>query len=161
MTMRWQRVPTRDLPIREPARETRWALGYALFYSAAAAGVGLLIRAAPAPLWGARMLTLDLWYIVLFKICLLLVVPAVAFYRLGYRAADLLMGWDRLRWRGARLALAYAAGFCLNLGHLSAIHAAAAAVPAAEAAARIGLGVAFPPFMAGLPAVGGLLGGSF
>ncbi|MGH9258907.1 MAG: CPBP family intramembrane glutamic endopeptidase, partial [Acidimicrobiales bacterium] len=48
-------------------------------------------------------------------------------------------------------ALAYAAGFCLNLGHLSAIRAAAEALPAAGAAARIGLGVALPLFMAGLP----------
>ena len=146
-----QRVPVARMRIDAPARETRLAVGYALFYIVAAVATGFLIRHVPLPIWGATEFLQDFWYSVVFKLGLLLVVPVLVFRRLGYRAADLLLDWRPSVRRLVSLAIAYAGGNALNLGRLASVKAAAAALPAWEAGARIGLGLWLALFQAGIP----------
>ncbi len=79
--------------IRNPAQEAAWSIGYALFYVLAAVATGLLIRSRPLPLLGAADFSQDFWYVIPFKIGLLLVVPVVAFLMHGDRLSALLPGW--------------------------------------------------------------------
>jgi membrane protease YdiL (CAAX protease family) len=146
-----QRIPIEAIPIRHGRREVLWGLGYTLFYLGAAVAVSLIVRAHPAPIWGASRFNQDYWYSFLLKIGLLLVVPLVALWRAGYTPEDFLLGWQNNRWRILRLPLAYAAGVVVNVAHLPDIRAAIASGAPAHAVARIGLGVLLPLFTAGLP----------
>jgi uncharacterized protein len=146
-----QRIPIASIRVHAPARETAWTLGYSLFYIAAAVATGLLILRYPIPIWGASEFLQDFWYSGVFKIGLLLAVPWLAFRRLGYRASDLTFDWRPTFRRLVSLALAFVGGNLLNLGRIASVRAAAEALPPAEAAARIGLGLALALFQAGLP----------
>jgi membrane protease YdiL (CAAX protease family) len=147
----WQRVPIEAFPIRHGRRELAWGLGYALFYIVAAAVVGLIVRAHPAPIWGAARFNQDYTYALVFKIGLLLVVPLIALRWAGYRAEDFLAGWADDRRRIYRLPLAYALAVLVNMGYLSAIGDALAAGSPSHPVARICLGALLPLFTAGLP----------
>lgn len=149
----WQRVPVERIRIDAPRRETRLALGFAVFYVLAAVGTGAVMLHFRAPIWGAASLTQDWWYTGLFKIGLLLVVPLAAFYRMGYRLADLLPAW-RLNLRsGLIIVLSFLIGFSVNAGqgHLEEILAAQQRFGGGEYAARVALGFLLPLFSAGFP----------
>lgn len=118
----WQRVPIQKIRILRPRGEAALALGYAVFYVGAAFATGLAIRRWPAPLFGAAHFTNDAWYALLFKLVLLLAVPAWALRRLGYGLRDLLPGW---RFRPG-LPIAFLAGLSLNLMNVSTLQAALA-----------------------------------
>jgi membrane protease YdiL (CAAX protease family) len=146
-----QRVPISRIRIDAPARETRLVLGYSLFYIGAAIVIGLLIRHFPMPLWGASEFLQDFWYSCVFKIGLLLIVPMIAFRRLGYRANDLLFGWRLTPRTALSLVIAFVGGNALNVGRLASLRAAADALPTWEAALRIALGLSLAFLQAGLP----------
>jgi membrane protease YdiL (CAAX protease family) len=146
-----QRVPIAAIPIRHGSREVLWGLGFALFYLVAAVSVGLLIRAHPAPIWGASRFNQDYWYVFILKIGLLLVVPLVLLRWAGYGPEDFLLGWQEDRRRFFRLPLAYAAGVVVNVGHLPDIRAALVSGAPSHALARVVLGIVLPLFTAGLP----------
>jgi len=137
--------------MNNPRREAAWLGAYALFYIGLAALTGLLIRHWPLPLLGAWKFNHDLWYLFFFKIGMLLVLPCIWFHRRGYRPGDLLPGWRLGLRSGLVVALAFAAGFCLNLGHLPRIETALQGMDATRRAAALILGVILPLFSAGLP----------
>lgn len=146
-----QRVPAGAMAMRDPEGEARLAVRFAVFYCFAAIATGLLIRGFPLPYPSAYKFNQDLWYLVVFKIGLLGVVPLAAFLRRGYRIADLCPGW-RLRPKTVlTLLLAFGFGFFINAGHLKWIAATETAFPPGERLARIALGAATALPMAGWP----------
>lgn len=147
----WQRVPAARMRIDHPQRESMLALGFAAFYVLASVGTALLIQEFRAPIWGAESFTQDWWYSGLFKIGLLLIVPLVAYHAAGYRLRDLLPEWTLTVRSALSISLSFLLGFCLNLGHLQDIFAAAVKFPPGEYAARIAVGFILPFFVAGFP----------
>lgn len=147
----WQRVPASLVRIERPSFEARLSAAYAVFYVGAAFLTGWLIVSHPHRIFGATDFLQDAWYALFFKIGLLLVVPLAAYLRLGYRVAELAPGWRLSAGTGATLALSFAAGFCLNLGHIPKIASAVSSMPAPEAWGRIAVGLLLPLLVAGLP----------
>ncbi len=146
-----QRVPTAALRFRDLAGETRWVLGFALFYVFASLATGLAIVRFPMPIWGATDFLQDVWYAVVFKLGLLLVVPVWVFARRGYRARDLAFGWHASARSLAVVVACYGLGLIVNLGRSSEIRTAFAAHPPLEAWARAGIGLSLTFLQAGLP----------
>jgi membrane protease YdiL (CAAX protease family) len=149
----WQRTSVHEFRIKQPKRETAIALAYAVFYVFAAAIIGYLIKHRPLPILGSASFITDVWYALVFKVGLLLIVPGVWIALQGYRIRDLLPGW-RLRFKSViSIIIAYVLGLSLNLlqGHFSFISEAAGRFSAGDLAIRIGLGVVLPLFMAGIP----------
>jgi uncharacterized protein len=115
-----QRVPADCFRVLHGGRELNFLLSYALFYIALSAGTAQLILHWPHLLFGSPDFLLDYWYFLFFKISFLLLIPVLAFYRLGYR-------WQDLAPKGlstrdyAWSIVAYAAGFGINAAHLEGI----------------------------------------
>lgn len=148
---RRQRLPVDDILIRNPARELRVVLGFCVAYVLAAVLTGLAMRAWPHPLFGATYLTSDVTYVALFKIGLLLVVPAIAIHRAGYGAGDLTLGWRPTPGAAARVGALFALGVFVNGSKLPAISVAASALAPSEAALRVAFGAVLVLFTAALP----------
>ncbi|MFA6166399.1 MAG: type II CAAX endopeptidase family protein [Gemmatimonadaceae bacterium] len=146
-----QRLQAADILVRNPSRELRVVLGFSVAYVLAAVLTGLAMRAWPHPLFGATYLTSDVTYVVLFKIGLLLVVPAIAIQRAGYGIGDLTLGWRPTQGAVARLGVLMALGVLINGSKLPAISVAAAALAPSEAALRIAFGAVLVFFTAALP----------
>src|SRR5512140_1385664 len=149
--IRWQRVPVEELGIRRPVFEAASFTGYAVGYVFLEVATGLLIARWPSPLLGASMLTDDTWYVVLFKLLGLLLVPLAGLRALGYRFGHLL---PRVRWSTASIAvlvLVSAAGFFLNSAHFARIGARAPAFGTGELVGRVLVGALLALFTAGLP----------
>lgn len=134
-----------------PRFERNLLLAYSVAYVAAAWGTAQLILAWPAPLLGASGLTDQVWYVFLFKIVGLLIIPAVSLRILGYRFRDIAgpNPWSRPTLLAA--VIGYAMGFSLNLGHVSHIVAAIEEGVLDLAPLRIGLGIVLPLLSAGIP----------
>lgn len=149
----WQRISVLEFRIKRPRREAAIALAYAVFYVFAAAITGYLIKYQPLPILGSASFITDVWYALVFKIGLLLIVPGIWFFLQGYRIRDLLPGW-RLQFKSVVwIVIAFVLGLSLNLlqGHFDFISEAAGRFSAGDLAIRIGLGVVLPLFMAGIP----------
>lgn len=146
-----QRLPVADILIKNPARELRVVLGFAVTYVLAAVLTGLVIRAWPSPLLGATYLTSDATYVAAFKIGLLLVVPVFAIRQAGYGVNDLLLGWRPTPGAVARVAALLAFGVFVNASKLTPISDAASALSPSEASLRIGVGAVLVLFTAALP----------
>jgi membrane protease YdiL (CAAX protease family) len=146
-----QRLGAADVPIRQPERELRLALAFSLAYVLAAVATGLIVRTWPLPIAGASYLTSDATYVALFKVGLLLVVPAFAIRRAGYRMDDLLLGWQPTPAAVLRVLALFVLGILVNASKLSPIGAAAVSLRASEAVARIAGGAVIVFFAAGLP----------
>ncbi len=146
-----QRVPTAQLQFRSLAGETRWLLGFAALYIIASAATGIAIRAFPMPLWGAAYFTQDIWYVVGFKLILLLALPLVVFRRWGYKLGDLLDGWKLTPRALVVLVICYLAGCFINGSRIPDIKVAWALHPPSVAGARAAIGVVLPFLMAGIP----------
>jgi len=150
-TLSRQRVPTRALGLADARRESWIFLGYAVFFIAASFLTGLLIRRWPLPLGQSRSFLDDLWYVLFFKIFLLLLVPIGLHHLLGHRLRDLFFGWRPTPGALLRLVAAWLAGAFFNLGWMGEIRAAVAATSTGTAVARIGIGSLIALVIAGLP----------
>ncbi|HET6616659.1 MAG TPA: CPBP family intramembrane glutamic endopeptidase [Gemmatimonadota bacterium] len=146
-----QRLPASEIRIIDPARETRIALAFAVFYIAAAFVTGLVERAWPAPILGATALTSDATYALGFKIGLLLIVPAIAIRRAGYTMDDLLLGWRPTPAAVAKLLVLFALGLLINASKLGPIRDAVDTLPPFEAMLRVTIGCLLVLFGAGIP----------
>jgi membrane protease YdiL (CAAX protease family) len=137
--------------IREPRRETRLLIAYALLYIVLSYLTGLVIRSHPVPIVDQGYFTKDAWYVFVFKIGCLLLVPLAWMRSRGYRVRDLSPGW-RLTPRTAVVAvLAFAAGALLNTQHFTAIRDAAAQFTGPELALRACAGFVLPLVSAAIP----------
>ena len=147
----FQRVPIAAIRIDEPRREARFWLGYCTFYFFAAILTGCVIRTWRMPFWRAESLTQDVTYIFFFKLLLLLAIPLIAYRRMGYRIADLTPGWRFSAGSLTRIAIGFAIGFGVNLGHLKWQAAARGNFSENEFLARVALGPVLAFLMAGFP----------
>ncbi len=134
-----------------PRFERNLLLAYAIAYIGAAWCTAQLILAWPAALLGAADLTYQAWYVFLFKIVGLLIIPGVSLRVLGYRFRDI-AGPDP--WSTPTIVAAvvgYSLGFSLNLGHVSHIRAALEGGALDLVGLRLGLGIVLPLLSAGIP----------
>lgn len=146
----WQRLPVTELRIDRPRFERNLLLLYAVAYIGASLGTARLILAWPAPLLGASSLTYQTWYVFLFKIGGLLIIPVLAIHALGYRFHDLA---GPLPWSPRTIvaaAIGYCLGFSLNLGHVSHIRGALEHGALDHIPLRLGLGILLPLLSAGI-----------
>ena len=147
----WQRLPVGAIRIIRPDREARLALLFALGYIAASFITGLVERTWPMPLWGASTLTSDATYVVLFKIGLLLVVPALAIRRAGYTRDDVLLGWRATPRAVFVLVVLFVLGALINAGTVTSIRSALVTLSPSEGALRVAVGWLLMFFCAALP----------
>ena len=109
-----------------------------------------VILRKPLPLFGSPDFLLDYWYFLLFKITFLLVVPAIAFWVVGYRPRDL--AYRSLSSRDfAGAAVALAAGFSINLSYISDIQRQLASGAIRDAWLRIAVAALIALLNAGIP----------
>jgi uncharacterized protein len=150
--MRWQRISVQELRIKEPNKETAIVLGYAFLYIIAAWGVGTLIKRNPLPILGSSDFITDVWYALVFKIGLLLVVPATWYFLQGYQVKDLLPGWKPGFKSIRTLIIVYIAGFSLNMFHgdLNLVKVVSQ-FSSGDLVVRVVIGIMLPLFMAGIP----------
>lgn len=144
-------MPTDALAFIDLRRETRDILWFAVLFVGAAVATGLAIRAWPHPVWGATEFLQDAWYVFVFKIGLLLLVPFALYRRWGYAWRDGLLGWRPTPRALLVVAVSFAAGVVVNAGRWNEIEAGWKAFAMSEAAARSGLGVLFAFVNAGIP----------
>ncbi|MBN2361035.1 MAG: CPBP family intramembrane metalloprotease [Deltaproteobacteria bacterium] len=117
----WQRVAIDQIEVRRPGREAALFTAHACFFFVLAIAIGLIIRDHPWPLLGAAKFTDDFWYIVVFKVGGLLVLPLALFFGMGYRPGDLAPGWQPSARAALSIAIAFLVGNAINLQHLSRI----------------------------------------
>jgi membrane protease YdiL (CAAX protease family) len=147
-----QRVPTAALHIAHPAREARVFLLYAVLYVPFAALVARLIQVHPVPILGAVKFTSDAWYVFLFKLGGMLVVPTLIMRALGIRLRDVVVDAGGLDVAAVvTAACAFACGACLNVGQLARVREVIGAHPASWDVPRLACGVVLPLVVAGIP----------
>jgi uncharacterized protein len=148
----WQRIPVKALRIKEPKKEIAIILGFTTFYIVAAWGVGNLIKCNPLPILGSADFITDVWYALVFKIGLLLIVPAIWFFLQGYHVKDLLLEWKPSLKSIRTIIIVYAVGFSLNLFHgdLNLVKVASQ-FSSGGLVVRVVIGIVLPLFMAGIP----------
>jgi membrane protease YdiL (CAAX protease family) len=149
--MQWQRVPASDMRIERSKQETITALSYALFFIAAAWGTGMIIHDHPLPILGATGFTSDLWYVLVFKIVFLLIIPWQWFRKQGYGLRDLMPGWSVRPGTIAALVVSFVVGLSLNQALWPPIVEAAGKISGPELLIRVLLGVVLPLLTAGIP----------
>jgi len=148
--LRWQRIPVGSIRIRYPGHELALLVGYSLFYIGLSGLTAQLILHRPLPLFGSPDFLLDYWYFLFFKIAFLLVVPAAAFWAIGYRPRDLVYGGLSARdFAGAAVGLA--AGFCINLSYVGDVQRQLNSGAIRHGWLRIAVAVLIALFNAGIP----------
>jgi len=147
----WQRIAVHEFQIKQPKIETVIVLSYAFLYIFAAWIFGQIITRKPLPLLNSADFTTDVWYVLVFKIGLLLIVPGIWFFLWGYRIRDLLPQWKFQFKSVISIVLAFVLGISLNLESFHIISEAAGRFSTDDLFVRIGMGATLPLFMAGVP----------
>jgi uncharacterized protein len=146
----WQRVPAKTINYRKLDNEIRILLSYAIFYIIASYMTGLVILNYPAPILGAVDFNQDIWYSIVFKILLLLIIPSVIFFIIWkYELKDLLLGLKPSIKNISATVLMIAIGFFLNSSKLKPIQENFSNFP--DAPLRLLMGIMIPLFTAGIP----------
>ncbi len=135
-----ERLPVAAIRVVDTAREVPLALAFALLYIGAAFPTARVVRDWPHPIWGATLFTSDAFYVFVFKVGLLLVVPLVGLRSLGYGTADFLLRWRPSPRSVLVLVLAFAAGLIVNVSWWHQITAATSTYPAPVAILRVVVG---------------------
>jgi uncharacterized protein len=118
----WQRMPAQSVHFYELEKEIRVLLGYAIFYIVSGYLIGLLIIYFPIPILGATQFNQDVWYSIVFKISLLLILPSLVYFvAWGYGVKDLLLGIKPNALNILASVLLLTIGFFLNSSHLKGI----------------------------------------
>jgi len=149
-SLTWQRIPAHQLRALDSRGELPLLVGCSCFYILLSGVTAQLILRWPQPLFHSPDFLLDYWYFLFFKISCLLVVPAILFWRLGYRVRDLIPGTLGPRdyvWSF----VAYAIGFGINAGHWSGIRQQAQSESPAWVGLRVGAALVIALFNAGIP----------
>ena len=99
---------------------------------------------------GSATFIQDLWYAVLFKIILLLIIPGIVYFFVwNYHFKDLLLGLKPTITNITLTILFVLAGFFLNAGHIKSL---SVTIPLfSDAPIRIFMGVMMPLFIAAIP----------
>ncbi|MDI1321888.1 MAG: CPBP family intramembrane metalloprotease [Algoriphagus sp.] len=148
--LNWQRTPVESIRFKALDKEIRWLIGYSIFYVFAGYLIGLVILHHPYPILGATQFVQDVWYSIVYKFVLLLLIPFFVFFvSWGYRSKDLLLRIQpTLRNVGAGL-LFILLGFFLNAGHIRPIQQNFFLFE--DSILRLVTGVMMPLFIAALP----------
>jgi len=146
-----QQVRAQEMRISRPQQEATWLMLYAVFLVMAAGGTGMLILWKPAAILGAVYFTQSYWYVVLFKLVLMLGLPWTWFAASGYSFRDLQPKWRLTAKSGAWVVVAFAAGYFLNASYIGQIHAAIQGGLYTDVGLRVGVGLLVPLISAGLP----------
>lgn len=149
--LKWQRIPVSQIPLRNPKRELVGLIVFACCYVGMSFATGWLVKHYPQPLMGASYFTQDAWYVFLFKIGGLLVVPLVIFYSWGYRARDLLLDWRWSARSSTYTVLAFLIGVVVNAGRFVEVGGASAQFGRGDYWLRVSVGVLVVLFGAGIP----------
>jgi membrane protease YdiL (CAAX protease family) len=148
--IRWQRVPAEFIPFKSLEKETSFLLAYSIAYIMTGYLLGLVILYFPIPILGATQFNQDVWYSIVFKIFLLLIIPAVIYFGWWqYKLQDLLLGIQASRRNLFTAIILATIGFFLNAGHLQAIRENINHFT--DAPLRILMGVVMPLFTAAIP----------
>ena len=146
----WQRIPAGSIQFKSLDKEITVLFGYAIFYIIAAYFTGLAILNFPSPILGAVDFNQDVWYSLIYKIFLLLIVPsAIFFFVWKYELKDLLLGLKPSVKNISATVLMVAIGFFLNSSKLKPIQDSFSIF--ADAPLRLLMGVMMPLFTAGIP----------
>lgn len=146
-TLTWQRVPANSFSFKALDREIWFLVVYTIFYTATAYLIGLVILHFPLPILGASKFNQDVWYSIIFKIILLLLIPSIFYFKLwGYKLKDLILG-SRMNILSAIIAVAL--GFFINIGHLNEIQKTFHNF--SDAPLRLTLAIIMPLFIAAIP----------
>lgn len=148
--LNWQRIPIETIKFKALDTEIRWLIGYSIFYVSAGYLLGLVIQHYPYPILGAAQFVQDVWYSIVYKSVLLLLIPFfVYFVSWGYRSSDLLLRIQpTLKNVGIGL-LFVLIGFFLNAGHIRPIQQNFYLFE--DSLLRLLVGVMMPLFIAALP----------
>lgn len=131
-------------------KEIRWLVLYSFFYVFAGYLLGLIILEYPYPILGATQFVQDVWYSIVYKFILLLLIPFfVYFVRWGYRSKDLILRIQPKFINVAAGLLFILFGFFLNAGHIRSIQQNFYLFE--DSTLRLILGVMMPLFIAALP----------
>jgi hypothetical protein len=84
-----QRVPAAQIRVIDRDREVPLLLGWSLVYIILSGCTAKLILRWPLPVFGSPDFLLDYWYVLFFKISCLLLLPLLAYWKLGYRLHDI------------------------------------------------------------------------
>jgi membrane protease YdiL (CAAX protease family) len=146
----WQRVPASTIKFKDIDKETTFLLVYAIFYIMIAYIIGLVIYHHPLPILGAAQFNQDVWYSLVFKILLLLIVPFYVFFmHWKYSMHDLLLGFrPSIRNSLALIAMA-TLGFFLNASHLNGLSNTIQQTD--DASLRLWFGIIMPLLTAAIP----------
>jgi uncharacterized protein len=148
--IQWQRVPAQQIEFKALHSETTFLIGYAIFYIIVGYLLGVIIVHYPFPILGAAQFNQDVWYSIVFKIFLLLIVPGfVFFFKWNYTLRDLLLGLTPSFKNIFGALFMTTIGFFLNASHLEDIGNNMDRF--ADAPIRLGLGIIMPLVTAAIP----------
>jgi len=149
-TLKWQRVPAGSIVFKELDKEILVLLAYAGFYIVSGYLLGLIILHFPLPILGATQFNQDVWYSIGFKIVLLLIVPAIIYFKIwGYNWKDLLFGIKPSARNVLATLVMVTIGFFLNAGHLKGIQENMGNF--SDSTLRLVVGVIMPLLTAAIP----------
>ncbi len=121
-----------------------------MFYIISGFIIGLTIKYYPIPILGTTDFITDVWYSVVFKIILLLVVPAIVYFGWWrYTMKDLLLGISANPKNSMATAILASAGLLLNSGHLEIIRESLGNFT--DSPSRLAVGIIIPLFIAAIP----------
>jgi uncharacterized protein len=146
----WQRVPAGSISFKSIDKETRFFLFYAVFYIIAGYFIGMIIQRFPLPILGATQFTQDAWYVIIFKMGLLLILPGLVYSLVWkYGLKDLQLGLKTTPGNVLGTLLFVSVGFFLNAGHINSLREN---IPLfADAPLRILMGILMPLVSAAIP----------
>jgi uncharacterized protein len=148
--LKWQRVRADLIEFKSLNKEIYFLIGYSILYIFFGYLIGLIIVHSPLPILGATQFNQDVWYSILFKIVLLLIIPAIIYFRVWrYEWNDLQLG---IRFSGRNCfatLLMVTIGFFLNASHLKGLQENMGNY--SDASLRLALGIAMPLVTAALP----------
>jgi uncharacterized protein len=143
-------IPAAQIRVIDLHREVPLLLGWSLVYIVLAGCTAQLIRHWPLPVLGSPDFLLDYWYVLFFKISCLLVLPLLAYWKLGYRLRDIapqgLMARDY-----AWSLVALAAGWGINSGYLPGVIQQVRENPSGHVFVRIAIAILIALFNAAIP----------
>jgi membrane protease YdiL (CAAX protease family) len=145
-----QRIPAAKSRVVDLQREVPLLLEWSLAYVILSGGTAQLIRHWPLPALGSPDFLLDYWYVLFFKISCLLVLPLLAYWKVGYRLRDIapqgLTAHD-YAWSLAALA----AGCGINSGYLPGVVQRVQENAYRDVFVRIALAILIALFNAAIP----------
>jgi len=148
--LNWQRLPAQSINFYSLDREIQILIGYAVLYICLGYLIGVLIIYFPFPILGATQFNQDIWYSIVFKIVLLLILPSlVYFYKWGYKKENLLLGIKPTAKNILATILLVSIGFFLNASHLKGIQENINNFD--DRSIRLIMGIIMPLFTAALP----------